>query len=306
MADDNIEPAEINAGTVRMDHGATADRLDKKEAAATVSQDPPGNLEGIRRKATLGTRAPTDPIPKRTWIAYLAAPYGLLSVQYLNVLSQKTQCIRSQEGRKALTYEVNTDYQKGGIIGMVNAGVSTTHETVSFPYPRSFRRVMAGRATRTVSSEVRLGIAGSEMNTYRTEGPEAKKVARAGTKHVTWTKTWNLGFQTRWIALKRTSETGWGVPVRPIYVVVGIFQRGHTSPRERVVFVHKPEHLFRKLGWATFRLRGLTGTFLSLKHVKGFGLYKVGLCCINYAANQPLTVLAVVRPGKRNTRASRT
>jgi len=302
MADDNIGPAEINAGTVRMDqdHGTTADRLDKKEAATTVSQDPPGNLEGIRRKATLGIRAPTDPIPERTWIAYFAAPYGLLSVQYLNVLSQKTQCIRSQEGLKALTFKANTGYRKGGIIGMVNAGVSATQETVGFPYPRSFRRVMAG------SSEVRLGIVGSEMNTSRTEGLEAKKVARAGTKHVTWTKPWNLGFQTRWIALKRTSETGWKVPVRPIYVVVGIFQRGHTSPRERVVFVHKPEHLFRKLGWATFRLRGLTGTFLSLKHVKGFGLYKVGLCCINYAANQPLTVLAVVRPGKRNTRASRT
>jgi hypothetical protein len=57
---------------------------------------------------------------------------------------------------------------------------------------------------------------------------------------------------------------------------LGIFHRGIPNPKERVVFVDKPEQLFRKLHWASYRLRGLTSALFSLRHVKGFRLYIVG------------------------------
>ncbi|KAL6694006.1 hypothetical protein J3F84DRAFT_378344 [Trichoderma pleuroticola] len=60
---------------------------------------------------------------------------------------------------------------------------------------------------------------------------------------------------------------------QPVYVVLGTFHRGHSNPRERVVFIHKPERLFQELRWAAFRARGLSSV-LSLRHVRGFKLYK--------------------------------
>lgn len=49
-----------------------------------------------------------------------------------------------------------------------------------------------------------------------------------------------------------------------------------------MVFVQNPKHLFRQLLWASFRLRGVSGTFLSLRHIKGFRLYKVCVCIYIY------------------------
>lgn len=272
MTDDKIGPAEINASPLRMyqGHGTPTNNLDQNEAATTILQDVPGKPSD--GKVSLGLRAPTDQIPERTWVVYLAWPFGR-SLEHLNVLSQRNQCIRSQEGRTTVIYAVN----KGRITGDINTGWTRTLGAVGFPYPSSFRKAIDGGTISAVSSEVRVRRVGSKMEQI-TVGPEGKKLGRSGTNHVTVNKRWNIGFETRWIALKRTSMTDWEGPLRPLYIVVGVFQRGHTNPRERVVFVHKPEHLFRKLGWATFRLRGVTGTFWSLKHVKGFGLYKVGFC----------------------------
>jgi hypothetical protein len=100
------------------------------------------------------------------------------------------------------------------------------------------------------------------------------------------TKKWGLQFYGRRIfdvdiSVSRTSGRTMEVTVQPIYVVVGIFARGHSHPLETVVFLTKPQQLFWRLWWAVFRLRGWRETFLSLRHVKAVRLYQVRptYCC---------------------------
>jgi hypothetical protein len=87
----------------------------------------------------------------------------------------------------------------------------------------------------------------------------------------------SVSFGISWLrlGLNRSTSMEWTGPMRAVYIVLGVFERGHTHPRETVVFVPRGEHLIHELRRGAFRLRGLTGTFLSLKHIKGFGLYKV-------------------------------
>jgi len=262
MDDDNIQPAGADTAASPPEDGYSPPSPPKQSAAPETStpQRAPGTDNGASTgKISLGMRAPTDPIPEREWYTYLILP-RLLAFEYSNVLAQRNQCIRSQEGRVAISLEANIGLsnadQEGGVIDM-GAGVprNLAHERAGFPYPKAFRKVM-DVTTRAVGSEI-------------------EQVVRHGSHRMTVTKIWDFGFENRLFGLKRRSAVDWDGSIRPIYVVAGIFQRGHTNPRERVVFVHKPEHLFRKLRWAVFRLRGLAGTFLSLKHVKQFKLYKV-------------------------------
>lgn len=91
-------------------------------------------------------------------------------------------------------------------------------------------------------------------------------------------REWGLGHETH---------------VQPVYLVVGLFPRGHANPQERVAFVHKPKNLFWQICWAAICLRGVTGTFFSLKHVKGFRLYKVCVC-VSLAAKTPASIAKIV------------
>lgn len=61
----------------------------------------------------------------------------------------------------------------------------------------------------------------------------------------------------------------------PFYMVVGIFPRGRGVPRETVIFMQRPQFFFWQLFWVVWRLRGVSGMFFSLRHIKGFRLYKV-------------------------------
>jgi hypothetical protein len=58
------------------------------------------------------------------------------------------------------------------------------------------------------------------------------------------------------------------------YVVIGLFSRVTGIPRERLVIVKKPKHLFRRMRWGIIKLRGIEA-FLSLRGVKGFAIYEV-------------------------------
>ncbi|KAH8763789.1 hypothetical protein F5883DRAFT_112356 [Diaporthe sp. PMI_573] len=123
--------------------------------------------------------------------------------------------------------------------------LSAVERVVKFPYPSLYRKLIHGVQLQT------------------TEALQKTK----------WTLVFRVpffesGITREWEKIERE------VFAQPIYVVVGIFPRGHANPQEKAVFVHKPNHLFWKLFWAAFRLRGVTRTFLSLKHIKGFRLYK--------------------------------
>jgi hypothetical protein len=80
---------------------------------------------------------------------------------------------------------------------------------------------------------------------------------------------------------------------RPTYVVLGIFHHTHSNLQERVVFVTKPEHLFRELWWAVFRLRGTWRFIFSLKHVTAFKLFTVR---ISPQEGQPLNSFPALTP----------
>jgi hypothetical protein len=58
------------------------------------------------------------------------------------------------------------------------------------------------------------------------------------------------------------------------YIVIGWFLRSASDPKERILEFEKPEHLFKILRHGESDVRGWR-RFLSLKSLKGFGLYKV-------------------------------
>lgn len=198
---------------------------------------------------SLTQRAPIAPIPRRTDTIQLRLS-GFFSLSRTHLVAQCNHCTRSLE----------TTVQRHASAGL-NTGTAGTRLSFSdtragFPYP-----------------------------------PRYDELINREHLHITQTMltTLTLGADNDFFAcgIKREFETTEdGIFTRPIYVVVGFFPRGQAVPRETVVFVLKPKHLFWKLCWAAFRLRGVSGTFLSLKHVKGFRLYKVSMC----------TVLAVMMP----------
>jgi hypothetical protein len=58
------------------------------------------------------------------------------------------------------------------------------------------------------------------------------------------------------------------------YIVVGWFRRGASNPKEQILEFDLPECLFHTLRYGESNVRGWR-RFLSLKSLKGFGLYKV-------------------------------
>ena len=84
----------------------------------------------------------------------------------------------------------------------------------------------------------------------------------------------NLHIETRWFGALRTLRKVVETCKRPVYIVLGLFPRGHEQPSERIVFVAKPHQLFHRMRAAVFHLRGWRGAFLSLRHVKEFRLYR--------------------------------
>lgn len=213
----------------RLDHNTPHPRLHPTDAAAPTT-------------VSLAQRAPTAPIPTRTWIMYLRIK-NLASFNLKYLLGKKNHCIRSQ----TVAVWRGTAAELSPALGFgVGQNEAVNHETVGFPYPSLYlTRIRERLLTRTVE-----------------------------------TRTWGFGFQSAFKFFECGISREWEFTDRvvfesPIYMIVGFFPRGHSNPQERVVFVHEPNQLFWKLCWAAFRLRGMFGTFLSLRHIKGFRIYKV-------------------------------
>ncbi|KAI0097998.1 hypothetical protein GGR51DRAFT_452604 [Nemania sp. FL0031] len=137
------------------------------------------------------------------------------------------------------------------------AGFESTYQTsdVMFPYPTPFQKAVDKSAQDSNGEGVVLGPV---HHAYR--GPE-EPVANPPAF---------TSLEASYSRLKQRDV----ITTQPMHVVIGIFPRGHSNPKELVVFVSNPEHLFSRLHRATFRLRGLRKTFLSLSHVRGFRVYK--------------------------------
>lgn len=167
---------------------------------------------------SLTQRAPTGPIPTRTWHMYLR---GVL--EYKNHLEQRNQCIRSR-----VSHLYHTTFGWTVRIGRTQLGRGVASFENSFPYPAAYQSKTQMREPRCVQ----------EHNEHY--------------EHIE--RPW--GFTNSWFGITRTSAIdSENMMVQPVYVVIGIFRRGCSNPRERVVFINNPKRLFWGISWATFRLR---------------------------------------------------
>ncbi|GAP88927.1 hypothetical protein SAMD00023353_1700040 [Rosellinia necatrix] len=238
------------------------------------AQAPTGREAGV--PISLGRRAPPELTATRIWDASITV--GPLSWIYMSQLEQKVPCIRSQRASKDSSF-----FFTG--VGSTDA---MRKSAIAFPYPRAFLRATGHglgipsrqRVTRGV------GVAGHdvgmdwEQEVIRDADNGAMEMGRhelpVATTTVISTTEWNYRFGLALFGCNFTHGliTEIEVSLQPTYVVLGIFRRGRPNPAECVAFVAKPEHLFRELHRAVYRLRGIRASFFSLTHVQGFRLYQ--------------------------------
>ncbi|KAK4165550.1 hypothetical protein QBC43DRAFT_315449 [Cladorrhinum sp. PSN259] len=201
---------------------------------------------------SLSRRAPTGPIPTRRWHMYFS--YGFGSIDYDNTLEQKNHCIRSQLADTAFRSKMHTSKMFGSL------SAERSVRNAGFPYPPRFRQLMDSEEACKSPGQT------ASQETFRdSEVDDDPSIQQRVIKFVIKI----LSFK-----IERTSAVEEMVHSQPVYLVVGIFPRGQSNPRERVVFVEDPAYLLWSLRWALFRLRGIRSTFFSLRHVQGLRLYK--------------------------------
>lgn len=228
----------------------------------------------------LSRHGPIGYIPTTGWRAHLSC--GIFGAEFESLIEQKNPCVRSQLAR--LSY-------RAGSASNYGVNVEITAENVGYLYPPAFRVLM--EQARMHDEEQGQG------NTINDIVPEQHHPIRHATVYQKRFE-WLIGIKNRLFGIYCTSAVEVDSQEQPTYVVLGIFARGYSDPMERIVFVDKPKQLFRNLRWTAFRLRGLRGTVLSLKHVKGFMLYKVCTC---YQPDcNPVLTDNIVRCRHRNTR----
>ncbi|KAI1196561.1 hypothetical protein F5X97DRAFT_207029 [Nemania serpens] len=244
-------------------------------AAAAAAAAAPLSLSG---------RAPAESIATRIWEIYMGL--GLASVRYENRLEQAVQCIRSQ----LLQHSVKMDASHP--LGVFSARMEYTKPwDPEFPYPDAFRIALGSEGTRWIRTVGSIEVT-TELPTMAQlrieQGPRprprpgAPGVNAAGgdsnRRTAMNTTTREVGFGVNYYGvgfeITRRLVTQREVNLEPMHVVIGIFPPGSPNPRKCVMFVHKPEHFFRKLHWGAYRLRGLGSTLFSLTRVREFRVYK--------------------------------
>jgi hypothetical protein len=266
--------------------------------AASVNMTAPAD-ETDNIPVSLPRRAPIGPISERSWNIFLAIP-GLASLDYENSLVQANACIRSQMAHSSFTKVKRVRYHNQ------NVEATTARETMKFPYPAAFQKLLktqpqtevvetleitetvnvsgigsvsanVRRQNRTILNEGN-SRGNSENNVPSREDPLVLEAYNPTVVHIQTKRGIGLRlgiFSWTFFNVRRTSAIEYETPIQPVYIVLGIFHRGYDNPQERIAFVLKPKKLFWELRWAVFRLRGLSSTLLSLRQVKSFRLYRV-------------------------------
>nr|RBQ94716.1 hypothetical protein FVER53263_20694 [Fusarium verticillioides] len=203
---------------------------------------------------SLSQPAPAGPIPTTAWNAYFS--YGIGHLDYNGLVEQRNPCIRSL--RHQWNVKSESFLQPPAAQGMPQSSSNyEINETATFPYPKAYQKLM----NPTPRHDEENGTVDGETSLAQHEA-QAERIE------------WKTTFSTPFFGIEGTSAIEFESRIQPTYLVLGLFLRGNPNPKERVVFVDKPDQLFSKLRWATFRLRGIGGTVLSLKNLKGFRLYK--------------------------------
>ncbi|KAG5761698.1 hypothetical protein H9Q72_010183 [Fusarium xylarioides] len=209
---------------------------------------------------SLSQPAPAGPIPTTAWHAYFS--YGIGHLDYNGLVEQRTPCIRSLRHQWNAKSEFFLQSPAAQGVPQLSSNYEI-NETATFPYPKAYQEVMYPPNPIPRSDEEHGAVDG-ETQPARHDSTQAQEERIE----------WKAGFSTPVFGITRTSVIEFESRTQPTYIVLGLFLRANPNPKERVVFVDKPEQLFSRLRWATFRLRGTRGTLLSLKHLKGFRLYK--------------------------------
>lgn len=249
------------------------------------------------KTTSLARRAPVELIPSRSWHLLIILVPGLAILTYDATLEQKNPCIRSQLGSSSLRVGRKA---RSPIPNGPNTETTAEDETViSFPYPNAFRKVLESHPQRRVLTTTNnsgfnfffMVLTADIVFSYRAETcpiPDEENRGRSSTdnslfRHEPSAQTENgpreivqhrWGISSSGFEFTRTSAIEREIQIQPTYVILGIFSRGLHHPQERAVFVSNPTMLLWKLRWGIFRLRGLSSTFLSLRQVKSFRLYK--------------------------------
>ncbi|KAI5923637.1 hypothetical protein F4810DRAFT_710378 [Camillea tinctor] len=165
---------------------------------------------------TLAQRAPTRFITKRTWRIHLR--FGQRSWEYNNILAQDNPCIRSQQGYESVKYNPGVD---GFLPFEINASRGT------FWHPGLFRIYLGSALARYGARVGDSQIAWAEATLFN-QHTDRRQV------DVKW------GFDTRFLGITRTSSFEIE-KLQRLFVVIGIFPRGYSNPREQIVLVRNPE-----------------------------------------------------------------
>ncbi|KAG8671019.1 hypothetical protein FPOAC2_04327 [Fusarium poae] len=207
--------------------------------------------------------APATPIPTTSWHTYLS--YGAGQIEYDTIVSQRNPCIRTlrQERRAKSRWFLQPPAAQG--MPQLGANVEST-QSAMFPYPEAFKQVMFPVNPVPRRDEEHGDTDGNSVDLQNPRPPETERIEQRAL------------VSTSVFGISRTTAIEFESRNQPTYVVLGIFSRGALNPKERIVFIDKPEQFFSKLRWGSFRLRGMRGTLLSLKHLAAFRLYK---CDVN-------------------------
>ncbi|KAK6953449.1 hypothetical protein Daesc_005753 [Daldinia eschscholtzii] len=199
-------------------------------------------------------RAPSKPIPRRAWLMFL--DLNRAELHYENVLEQVNLCIRSQLGYSSAGSKIKWSSDQQGLEASFG---NNKHNASGFPYPKAFLNALDEYGlphpgyVPPVQQNTQLPAGALQYQNVqppmdddcRSRGPLAKTGA-----------DFEAGFSNRLFGITYHTTTESEYHLQPIYLVIGIFPKGHANPREKIVFITNPEKLFSRLHWACDFERG--------------------------------------------------
>ncbi|KAJ8128904.1 hypothetical protein O1611_g4729 [Lasiodiplodia mahajangana] len=201
---------------------------------------------------SLSHRAPLEPIGRKIWEASYSLGAG--SIEYQTVLEQPLLCVRLRVRSRRLKISI-----EGAEVTIGRAFAMGTPPNAA-PLPIRRPQVAMPREAAGNNPPDRNGDGAGDILDWR-------RLPTSSLFSIDLSPV--IRFKLSYNRLELAE-----VITRPTYIVVGIFPRGNSNPKELVVSLERPERLFWELHWATLRLRGLRNSLFSLSQVKDFRLYK--------------------------------
>ncbi|KAI1469491.1 uncharacterized protein F4812DRAFT_470418 [Daldinia caldariorum] len=186
---------------------------------------------------SLQRRAPTKPIPKISWLMFLEM-YGA-RMHYEEILEQANICIRSQlvYSSTSSRIEGQSTQQEPGFSAERNI-----NNAPGFPYPRAFLDALRGYnlpyPEHVQQNIIQVPVGARMPDNHDIRGPLVSTTDELG-----------AGLSTNCFGMTFNSTVVSEYHLQPIYLVIGIFPRGHVNPQEKVVYVQDPKEFLSQLRW---------------------------------------------------------